>query len=122
MENLSWGGWITLMGMGTVFLILLVLMIILYAFGLFDRPRKAKPTTPDDVAEELHAVVHAGGTNGLTDTELAAVVVAVLAHARMRRLEGAPEARLYSPGSQLYASRWVASGRRYDATPPSRRK
>ena len=42
---------------------------------------------------------------------LAAITVAVLDHAEARRLQAAPAMRSYWPGSLLFASRWVASGR-----------
>jgi hypothetical protein len=42
---------------------------------------------------------------------VAAIVVATLAHKSARRQEAAPAMRIYWPGSQLYASRWLASGR-----------
>jgi hypothetical protein len=46
------------------------------------------------------------------DPELAAAItVAVLTHREQRRHEAAPAMRSYWPGSLLYASRWVASGR-----------
>jgi len=49
---------------------------------------------------------------GKKDTDLvAAITVAVLTHHAVRRREAAPAMRSYWPGSLLYASRWVASGR-----------
>jgi biotin carboxyl carrier protein len=46
------------------------------------------------------------------DAELVAVIlVAVLRHKEVRRAQAAPAMRSYWPGSLLYASRWVASGR-----------
>jgi len=46
------------------------------------------------------------------DPELvAAITVAVLTHKMIRRRQAAPAMRSYWPGSLLYASRWVATGR-----------
>ena len=42
---------------------------------------------------------------------IAAIVVAVLTHKGVRRQQAAPVMRSYWPGSLLYASRWLASGR-----------
>jgi hypothetical protein len=42
---------------------------------------------------------------------VAAITIAVLTHKSVRRREAAPAMRSYWPGSLLYASRWVASGR-----------
>ena len=49
--------------------------------------------------------------NGMDADLVAAIVVATLAHEAVRRREAAPVMRSYWPGSLLYASRWVASGR-----------
>jgi len=42
---------------------------------------------------------------------VAAITVAVLTHKAVRRHQAAPALRSYWPGSLLYASRWVATGR-----------
>jgi hypothetical protein len=42
---------------------------------------------------------------------VAAITVAVLTHKVVRRRQAAPAMRSYWPGSLLYASRWVATGR-----------
>ena len=42
---------------------------------------------------------------------VAAIAVAALTHRAVRRREAAPVMRTYWPGSLLYASRWVTSGR-----------
>jgi hypothetical protein len=49
---------------------------------------------------------------GTLDDELvAAILVATLAHKSVRRREAAPAMRIFWPGSLLFASRWVMSGR-----------
>ena len=51
----------------------------------------------------------------------AAITVAVVTHAEHRRRQAAPETRAFAPGSQLFASRWVAVGRSRTHTPSPRR-
>ncbi len=40
---MTWGLMMTLVGMGTVFLLLALLMAVLYLVGLLDRPKKEEP-------------------------------------------------------------------------------
>ncbi|MFZ0530159.1 MAG: OadG family transporter subunit, partial [Propionicimonas sp.] len=37
MENFAWGVWMTVVGMGTVFLLLLLLMLVLRGIGWIDQ-------------------------------------------------------------------------------------
>jgi len=53
----------------------------------------------------------AHGVDGMDAELVAAIVVATLVHKAKRRQEAAPVMRTYWPGSLLYASRWLASGR-----------
>ena len=53
--------------------------------------------------------------------QIAAITVAVVMHADHRRRQAAPETRAFAPGSQLFASRWVAVGRSRRHTPRPRR-
>ncbi len=48
---------------------------------------------------------------GIDADLVAAITVAVVTHRAVRRREAAPAMRSYWPGSLLYASRWVATGR-----------
>jgi Na+-transporting methylmalonyl-CoA/oxaloacetate decarboxylase gamma subunit len=48
---------------------------------------------------------------GMDADLVAAITVAVLTHKAVRRHQAAPALRSYWPGSLLYASRWVATGR-----------
>jgi glutaconyl-CoA/methylmalonyl-CoA decarboxylase subunit delta len=48
---------------------------------------------------------------GMDANLVAAITVATLTHRAVRRHEAAPMMRSAWPGSQLYASRWVTSGR-----------
>ena len=49
--------------------------------------------------------------------QVAAITVAVVTHAEHRRRQAAPETRAFAPGSQLFASRWVAAGRAHQKRP-----
>jgi glutaconyl-CoA/methylmalonyl-CoA decarboxylase subunit delta len=116
MENLGFGLWMTAMGMGTVFALLLLLMLVLRAIGWVDKRaavRNAAPVMPSfDLEEEPKA-----SPDGLTPDEIAAITIAVITHARVRRGQAAPAMRQVQPGSQLFASRWVAIGRSYQNQP-----
>ena len=116
MENLGFGLWMAAMGMGTVFSLLLLLMLVLRGIGWADKRPAIRDAAPVilslDVDEEPKA-----GPNGLTPDEIAAITIAVITHARVRRGQAAPAMREVQPGSQLFASRWVAVGRSYQNQP-----
>lgn len=117
MENLEFGLWMTAMGMGTVFLLLIVLMLVLQLMGRLDR-RPAPTSEPAEAEPAALGTDTAPG--GLTEDEVAAIAIAVVTHARIRRAQAAPEARAYEPGSHLFASRWVGIGRGFQQQPWSR--
>jgi len=120
MENLGWGLQMTVLGMGLVFALLALLWGLLTLVLKFD-PAPAEPALPQAAmreAEHIAAAGAAGGErvmvptiNGMDADLVAAITIAVLAHKAVGRREAAPSMRLYWPGSLLYASRWVASGR-----------
>lgn len=119
-DDLLWGLGMLLVGMGTVFLLLVVLMGVLVLIGRLDRPRRrpaveapAPETAPRLVlgADAEGRTSVAGDTTGLDADTLAAIAVAVITHAEHRRRLAAPEVRAHAPGSQLFASRWVSIGR-----------
>jgi|SRR5450759_4705089 sodium pump decarboxylase gamma subunit len=116
MENLGFGLWMTAMGMGTVFALLLLLTLVLRGIGWVDqratRRRTGPVTMSADVDEEPKT-----SPEGLTPDEIAAITIAVITHARVRRGQAAPAMREVQPGSQLFASRWVAVGRSYQNQP-----
>ena len=116
MENLDFGLWMTAMGMGTVFLLLIVLMLVLRLLGRLDRKPvpKLEPVEAEPSAGEPEA------PGGLTEDEIAAITIAVTTHARIRRAQAAPEMRAHEPGSHLFASRWVGIGRGFQQQPWSR--
>jgi sodium pump decarboxylase gamma subunit len=128
MSDMGFGLWMTGVGMGTVFLLLAVLWAVLKGIGALDRlPRRGPGTAVRAEGALVSAEAPADADSdadqvALTEQEQAAIVVAVLAHARMRRLQGSPEARSYSPGSHLFASRWVTAGRNYQPLPTRRER
>jgi len=115
MENLGWGLQMTVLGMGLVFALLALLWGLLTLVLKFERPAGPAPVAAGEgepvAGAEIDADVTTPAVVG-TDADLvAAITVAVLTHKAVRRREAAPAMRSYWPGSLLYASRWVASGR-----------
>ena len=121
MENLGWGLQMTVLGMGLVFALLALLWGLLTLVLKFDPAPAAPPAPPgaarggepvaDAAAAAVGAQVASPTVNGMDAGLVAAITVAVLTHKAVRRGEAAPAMRSYWPGSLLYASRWVASGR-----------
>jgi Na+-transporting methylmalonyl-CoA/oxaloacetate decarboxylase gamma subunit len=122
MENLAWGLKMTVLGMGLVFALLGLLWALLTLVLKFDK----EPTTAvsdkdaNAQAERIAAVADdAVGAqvperptvNGMPADLVAAILVATLKHKLTLRRQAAPVMRSYWPGSQLFASRWVATGR-----------
>lgn len=103
-DNLAWGLGMAVVGMGLVFALLALLWSLLTLALRCDRPGGA--TGAD---EEMPAAVEAPA--GMAPELVAAIAVAVIAHAAARRREAAPAMRHYWPGSLLFASRWVDVGR-----------
>jgi len=100
MDNLGWGLQMTVLGMGLVFGLLAALWGVLTLVLRLDRP----PPAPAGRADPPPA-------SALDPELVAAIAVAVLTHKMIRRRQAAPAMRSYWPGSLLYASRWVATGR-----------
>ncbi|MFT3887605.1 MAG: OadG family transporter subunit [Arachnia sp.] len=121
MENLGWGLMMMLVGMGAVFALLLALMLVLILIGRLDRRPALPAAQPYDELPEPAAPTVRILAEGLTDDQVAAIAVAVMTHAEHRRRQAAPETRAFAPGSQLFASRWVAAGRSRLSTPIRRR-
>ncbi len=123
MDNLGWGLQISVLGMGIVFGLLALLWGVLNLVMRFDQPA----AHPDAAPSGANAAIFGGEADGGLTAEappvrvhqvdgmdadlVAAIAVATLAHKSARRREAAPAMRIYWPGSQLYASRWLASGR-----------
>ncbi len=113
MDDIGFGLWITAIGMGSVFALLILLMIVLKVIGWTDRRESAEEATGATPV----AVAPVPPPEGLSEDEVTAIAVAVITHARIRRLQAAPAMRTHEPGSQLFASRWVSIGRGYQNQP-----
>lgn len=122
MENLAWGLQMTVLGMGLVFALLALLWGLLMLVLVLDKEPKA-PLSEREVHVEAEriAAVAAGAVgaqvperptvNGMAADLVAAILVATMKHKLTLRRQAAPLMRSYWPGSQLFASRWVAAGR-----------
>jgi Na+-transporting methylmalonyl-CoA/oxaloacetate decarboxylase gamma subunit len=105
-ERLATGLSVTVLGMGLVFVLLVLLWALLTVMLRLDRPpareagEGAAPARPD-----------ARRPVKLPPELLAAVTVAVFTHQAVLRKQAAPAMRSHWPGSILFASRWVAAGR-----------
>jgi sodium pump decarboxylase gamma subunit len=119
MDNLGFGLWMTAMGMGTVFGLLVLLMLALRLIGWIDRRSERKRTVvaTGAAADAAGAPAVAEAPDALTQEEVAAITIAVITHARVRRLQAAPAMREFEPGSHLFANRWVGIGRGYQKQP-----
>ena len=126
MADLGWGLQMVLLGMGSVFLMLIALMVVLMLLGKTDREPSgpAVEAAPAEealpagqaaeaagVAADPNAWMTIADASGLTPEQIAAISVAVAVHAEVRRKQAAPVHRVHAPGSRLWASRWVAMGR-----------
>jgi hypothetical protein len=117
MDDLGFGLWVTLVGMGLVFGLLIALWLLLSLALRFEaRPPAGtdeRPATGPEAFTDLERVA-IRSTDGGPPPEpdlVAAIGVAVARHAESRRLQAAPAMRSYWPGSLLFASRWVSAGR-----------
>lgn len=122
MNNIGWGLYMTLAGMGTVFLLLILLMFALIGVGRLDRLSSKSDSTNQPKTESAPPSQTTPSTepapgDGLTPELIAAITIAVITHEKVRRNEAAPQMRRALPGSQLYANRWVAVGRAYQNQP-----
>ncbi len=103
MGDLSFGLNLTLVGMSLVFGLLALLWGLLVLIGRLDR-LQAERQAPD--AEDTACL-----PSGLDPSLLAAITAALSVHLESRRRQGAAHSRATAPGSQLFASRWLAAGR-----------
>jgi hypothetical protein len=122
MENLAWGLQMTALGMGLVFALLGLLWGLLTLVLALDK--EPVVVVSDELANaqaERIAAVAEGAVgaqvpepptvHGLPADLVAAILVATMKHKLTLRRQAAPVMRSYWPGSQLFASRWVAAGR-----------
>ncbi len=122
MENIPWGLYMTAAGMGTVFLLLLMLMLVLSLIGKLDAAGKRPPVPPvtdepDETDADADVPAELQHPGALSPELIAAITIAVITHAKVRRGQAAPAMRRVAPGSQLFASRWVSVGRAYQNQP-----
>lgn len=136
-ESLTWGLMMMVVGMGVVFALLLALMLVLIGIGRLDRQEgqelagkanvdpedKMVTILPDSDVVEVTPPASAVRiiADGLDEHQVAAITVAVMTHAEVRRRMGGRETRAHAPGSQLFASRWLSVGRGNQNNPFSRR-
>jgi Na+-transporting methylmalonyl-CoA/oxaloacetate decarboxylase gamma subunit len=122
MENLAWGLQMTVLGMGLVFALLALLWVLLTVVLMFDKEPKPEASEQETrvEAERIAAVAddaigaqvpERATVNGMPADLVAAIMIATMKHKLTLRRQAAPYMRSYWPGSQLFASRWVAAGR-----------
>ena len=121
MENIGWGLQMTVLGMGLVFSLLAMLWGLLTLVHKFDKEPEPVPAEQVQVeAERIAAeaddaigaqVPMTPTVNGMPADLVAAIMIATMKHKQILRRQAAPYMRSYWPGSQLFASRWVAAGR-----------
>lgn len=108
MHDLAFGLRLGALGMGIIFGLLALLWGGLVLIGRLDAALVAREERgggePGPAAREA-------GEEHLPPEALAAVAIAVATHAALVRREAAPSQRAHQPGSQLFASRWLAAGR-----------
>jgi sodium pump decarboxylase gamma subunit len=112
MENLSFGLNITVVGMGLVFALLLLLWLVLFLIGKIDNLSFMKEEATEEAAEPADSFVVTGRhAHEIEPDVLTAITIAIAAHMSSRRRQAAPSMRMTVPGSQIFASRWLAAGR-----------
>ncbi len=107
MHDLAFGLRIAALGMGLIFGLLALLWGGLALIGRLDARLVAREEREGGPA----APARQAGEEQLPPEVLAAVAIAVATHAALVRREAAPTQRAHQPGSQLFASRWLAAGR-----------
>jgi sodium pump decarboxylase gamma subunit len=115
MENIAFGLNITLIGMGLVFALLVLLWLVLLLIMKIDnlpfmQRGEEKAVTEEEEPAEAYMVTspHA---HDIEPDVLTAITIAIAAHVSSRRRQAAPSMRVTVPGSQIFASRWLAAGR-----------
>ncbi len=124
MEHLGWGLEMTVLGMGLVFALLALLWLLLTLVLKLDKEdepeEELSPQAATVEAERIAAIADdAVGAqtperptvNGMPADLVAAILVATHTHRKSMRRQAAPLVRTVWPGSQIFASRWLATGR-----------
>ena len=124
MEHIGWGLQMTVLGMGLVFALLALLWLLLTIVLKLDKEdepeEEISPQEATVEAERIAAIADdAVGAqtperptvNGMPADLVAAILVATHKHRKSMRRQAAPLVRTVWPGSQIFASRWLATGR-----------
>jgi len=122
MENLGWGLQMTVLGMGLVFALLALLWLLLTLVLMLDKEPEVEVTAQEATAEAERIAAIADDAvgaqtperptvNGMPADLVAAILVATHKHRQTMRRQAAPLVRAVWPGSQIFASRWLATGR-----------
>ena len=124
MEHMNWGLQMTVLGMGLVFALLALLWLLLTIVLKLDKEdepeEELSPQAATVEAERIAAIADdAVGAqtperptvNGMPADLVAAILVATHKHRKSMRRQAAPLVRTVWPGSQIFASRWLATGR-----------
>ena len=123
-QFIGWGLQMTVLGMGLVFALLALLWLLLTIVLKLDKEEappvevSAQEATvkAEQIAAEADKAIGAQvperpTVNGMPADLVAAIMTAVMQHRKTLRRQAAPFMRTVWPGSQLFASRWVAAGR-----------
>ncbi|MDR3220896.1 MAG: OadG family protein [Candidatus Accumulibacter sp.] len=124
MEHLGWGLQMTVLGMGLVFALLALLWLLLTVVLKLDKEEEPAPEVgaQEATVEAEHIAAIADDAvgaqtperptvNGMPADLVAAILTAAYKHRQTLRRQAAPLTRAVAPGSQLFASRWLAAGR-----------
>ena len=124
MEHMNWGLQMTVLGMGLVFALLALLWLLLTIVLKLDKEdepeEEISPQEATVEAERIAAIAdQAVGAqtperptvNGMPADLVAAILVATHKHRKSMRRQAAQLVRTVWPGSKIFASRWLATGR-----------
>ncbi len=122
MENIGWGLEMTVLGMGLVFALLALLWLLLTLILKLDKDPVVEVSAQESMIEAERVAALAdqavgaqtperATVNGMPADLVAAILVATHKHRKTMRREAAPLVRAVWPGSHIFASRWLATGR-----------
>ena len=122
MENIGWGLEMTVLGMGLVFALLALLWLLLTLILKLDKDPVVEVSAQESMIEAERVAALAdqavgaqtperATVNGMPADLVAAILVATHKHRKTMRREAAPLVRSVWPGSHIFASRWLATGR-----------
>ena len=122
MENIGWGLQMTVLGMGLVFALLALLWLLLTLILKLDKDPVVEVSAQESMIEAERVAALAdqavgaqtperATVNGMPADLVAAILVATHKHRKTMRREAAPLVRAVWPGSHIFASRWLATGR-----------